>query len=99
MVLTTGSTLQGRTRGHVLACLLALKLSREMERRLRAAFGTTETHPQAVTVPDALTALGRLCLLHYRVDEKTVVTRLPQPDPRQAGIMAALQAHLPKMKM
>ena len=86
---------KSRTRGHVLACLLALKLSREMERRLRAVFGTTETNPHAVTLPDALTAMSRLCLLHYRVDEKTVLTRLPKPDARQEEILNALQVPLP----
>ena len=90
---------ESRTRGHVFCCLLALKLSREIERRLRAAFGTTGTGPQAITLPDALTALTRLCLLHYQVDEKTTVTRLPRPDARQAEILAALGAHLPKMQM
>jgi transposase len=54
---------ESRTRGHVFCCLLALKLSREMERRLRAAFGTTATQPQGITLPDArqqeiLQALG-----------------------------------------
>jgi transposase len=90
---------ESRTRGHVFGCLLALKLSRQMERRLRAAFGTTATHPQAITLPDAMTALSRLCLLHYTVDEKTTVTKLPQPDARQAAILSALGVHLPKMKM
>ena len=33
----------GRTRGHVFCCMLALKLYRELERRLTAAFGTTDT--------------------------------------------------------
>ena len=58
-----------RTRGHVFCCLLALKVSREMERRLRAAFGTTATQADAITLPDALLSLTRLCLLHYPVDE------------------------------
>jgi hypothetical protein len=40
-----------------------------------------------------------LCLLHYTVDEKTTVTKLPQPDARQAAILSALGVHLPKMKM
>ena len=48
---------ESRTRGHVFCCLLALKVSREMERRLRAAFGTTETRADAITLPDALLAL------------------------------------------
>ena len=90
---------ESRTRGHVFCCLLALKLSREIERRLRAAFGTTGTSPQAITLPDALTALTRLCLLHYQIDEKTTVTRLPRPDARQEAILAALGVHLPNMQM
>ncbi|MHB8301932.1 MAG: hypothetical protein ACYDC6_03705 [Acidobacteriaceae bacterium] len=78
--------------------MLALKLSRAMERRLRAAFGTTETGSGAITLPDALAALGRLCLLHYPVDEENTVTRLPLPDPRQLKILPALRVHLPAMQ-
>ena len=48
---------ESRTRGHVFCCMLALKLSREIERRLQAAFGTTDTDPHACTVPDAMAAL------------------------------------------
>ena len=87
---------ESRTRGHVFSCLLALKLSREMERRLQAAFGTTDANPHAITLTDAMAALSRLCLLHYTVDEKTTVTRLPQPDDRQQQILAALGVPLPK---
>jgi plasmid stabilization system protein ParE len=87
---------ESRTRGHVFCCLLALKLSREMERRLQAAFGTTDADPHAITLTDALAALSRLCLLEYRVDEKTSVTRLPQPDDRQQQILAALGVPMPK---
>ena len=88
---------ESRTRGHVFCCLLALKISREMERRLRAAFGTTETRTDAITLPDALLALTRLCLLHYAVDEKTTVTKLPQPDARQQEILKALGVSLPPL--
>jgi len=70
---------ESRTRGHVFCCLLALKLSREMERRLREKFGTTDSNPHAITLPDALRALGSLCLLQYKIDEKTTVTKLPHP--------------------
>ncbi len=49
----------GRTRGHVFCCMLALKLARGMERRLRAAFGMTETNPDAIMLPDALAGGGR----------------------------------------
>jgi transposase len=86
---------ESRTRGHVFCCLLALKLSRELERRLQAAFGTTDADPHALTLDDALKALGRLCLLHYQVDEQITVTRLPKPDERQKQILAALKLRLP----
>ncbi len=87
---------ESRTRGHVFSCLLALKLSREMERRRQTAFGTTDANPHAITLTDALAALSRLCLLHYTVDEKNTVTRLPQPDARQQQILTALGVPLPK---
>jgi hypothetical protein len=38
---------------------------------------------EAVTLPDALTALGRLCLLQYNVDGDHTFTRLPVPNPIQ----------------
>lgn len=86
---------ESRTRGHVFCCMLALKLQREVERRLSAVFGTTDKDPQAVTVSDALAALGRLTLLIYNVDEKTTVTRLPKPDQHQRKILDALKVSLP----
>jgi len=86
---------ESRTRGHVFCCLLALKLQRELERRLAAAFGTTDKDPKAVTVSDALAALGRLSLLTFKVDEKTAVTRLPKPDQHQRSILDALKVSLP----
>lgn len=86
---------ENRTRGHVLCCMLALKLSREMERRLRAHFGTTDTDPHALTLPDALAALNSLCLLHYQIDEKTTVTKLPQPSANQKQILEAVGVKLP----
>jgi transposase len=87
---------ESRTRGHVLSCMLALKISRELERRLKLAFGTTDSHPHATTLPDALAALSRLCLLHYPIDANTTVTRLPKPDARQKEILAALAVALPQ---
>jgi transposase len=86
---------KSRTRGHVFCCLLALKLSREMERRLREAFGTTDSNPHAITLPDALASLSHLCLLHYQIDEKTKVTKLPQPSESQRQILKALAVTLP----
>jgi len=88
---------ESRTRGHVFCCLLALKRTRELERRLRTAFGTTDTRADAITLPDALHALTRLCLLHYPVDAKTTATKLPQPDARQQVILKALGVALPAM--
>jgi transposase len=87
---------ESRTRGHVFACMLALKVSRELERRLQAAFGTTDSDPHTVTLPDALASLSRLCLLHYPIDADTTVTRLPTPDGRQKEILTALGVALPE---
>ncbi len=86
---------ESRTRGHVFVCLLALKLSRELQRRLAAAFGTTQDEPHGVTVPDAVAALNRLCLLTYPLDDTHSVTRLPCPDAQQTRILQALQVPLP----
>lgn len=86
---------ESRTRGHVFSCMLALQLSREMERRLSEKFGTTASNPHAITLPDALQALGSLCLLQYKIDEKTTVTKLPQPRDNQQEILAALGVSLP----
>jgi len=88
---------ESRTRGHVFSCLLALKICREMERRLRARFGATDRNPHAVTLPDAMVSLSRLCLLHYPVNDSTSVTRLPSPDARQKEILAAFGVTLPAM--
>lgn len=74
-----------------------MKVSREMERRLQAAFGTAATRADAITLPDALLVLTRLCLLHYTVEAKTTVTKLPQPDVRQQEILQALGVSLPAM--
>ena len=86
---------ESRTRGHVFCCLLALKLSREMERRLQKHFGTTDSNPYAITLRDALASLSSLCLMHYKVDEKTTVTKLPKPRVNQAKILTALGVTLP----
>jgi transposase len=86
---------ESRTRGHVFCSMLALKLQREVERRLAAVFGTTDADRYAVTVPDALAALGRLTLLHYKVDDKISVTKLPLPDQQQRRILDALKVSLP----
>lgn len=87
-----------RTRGHVFCCMLALKLVREMEHRLRAAFGTTGNNPHAVTLPDAMAALSRLCLFNYPITKSgEVVTKLPHPNDAQKKILYALGVSLPRL--
>jgi transposase len=85
-----------RTRGHVFVCLLALKLSREVQRRLTATFGTTKVEPHGITLQDACDALHRLCLLTYPLDDTHSITRLPRPDDQQIRILQALQVSLPR---
>ena len=88
---------ESRTRGHVFCSMLALKLQREMERRLVAVFGTTDDDRYAVTVSDAIASLSRLTLLHYKMDDKIAVTKLPRPDAHQERILDALKVSLPSM--
>ncbi|MDA2931470.1 IS1634 family transposase, partial [Acidobacteria bacterium AH-259-O06] len=89
---------ESRTRGHVFVCMLALKISREIQKRLAAAFGTTETDRYAVTLEDAFSALNRLCLLHYPVPGQAnlYIPVLPGADEHQGRILEALNVHFPK---
>ncbi len=86
---------ESRTRGHVFVCMLALKIGRAMEKQLQARFGTTDSNRHTVTLSDAFASLNRLCLLHYRIDANTTLTRLPRPDERQQEILTALGVKLP----
>jgi hypothetical protein len=78
-----------RTRGHVFAAMLALKIGREMSTGLGAAFGTTDDDKLAVTLDDALEALSRLCFAIYDVGGQRI-ERLLGPDSRQETILGAL---------
>lgn len=80
---------------HAAACR-QLPAASEAQPRDGAAFGTTEANPHAITLPDALAALSRPCLVEYRMDGETVLTRLPKPDRRQAEILPAPAVRLPK---
>ena len=82
-----------RTRGHVFIAMLALKVLRLMEQRLRAAFGTTQTNAEAENADSALAALSRLCLQHYTIGEQEIIG-LPRPDARQTQILNALHVKL-----
>jgi hypothetical protein len=65
-----------RTRAHVFVAMLALKLTRAFEQKLRAVFGTTEETPKTLTLDEALLALSRL-------------TYLQVPHPQPNGVSAA----------
>ena len=84
-----------RTRGHVLACMLALKITREIERKLAATYGTTDTNPRGVTVADVMGAMSRLPLMNYQTGAKVILTRLPKPDAEQQRLLTALGISLP----
>jgi transposase len=86
---------ESRTRGHVFSCMLALKICREMRRRLTARFPTTETDPHGLTLEDAFEALDRLTLDLYPVEKDILIPRLPRPDEHQARILQALEVYLP----
>lgn len=80
---------QGRTCGHIVVTLLALKIARELDHSLKAAFGTTAEGDNAMTVQDALHALSRLCFQRHQSSEQDFLT-LPLPDPKQERIFTAI---------
>jgi hypothetical protein len=70
-------------------CLLALKLSREMERRLGVAFAPRQ-QPTCGNTTGCAGTLSCLCLLHYPVDEKTTVTlSTPEPNRKKGAAMVS----------
>jgi len=74
-----------RTRGHALVCMLALKLARELDRRLA---------PLGLTVEDGLERLKAIRLVRLG-DSKVELWRLPTSySPAQSEVLAAL----PKLK-
>jgi transposase len=87
---------KSRTHGHVVVALLALKLARELERGLKAAFGTIAEGDAALTVEDALHALSRLCFQRHQTGDQDFLT-LPQPDPKQERILNAIDVKAPSI--
>jgi hypothetical protein len=85
---------KSRTEGHVFVAMLALKLYRELARQLTATFGTTDDHPHALTVDDALAAFSRFCLLRYELPGQALF-RLPKPDNTLTAILGALDLPIP----
>ena len=72
---------EGRTRGHALVCLLALKLARELDRRLA---------PLGLTVEDGLERLKAVRLVRLG-NSQVELWRLPTSYPRaQSEILEAL---------
>jgi hypothetical protein len=84
-----------RTRGHVFSCMLALKIAREMRRRLATQFGTIDDDAHGWTLQDAFQALNRLTLDYYPVQDGISIPMLPRPDQHQTRILEALNVYLP----
>ena len=84
-----------RTRGHVLATMMALKIVRETERLLKNALPTTPDDIHTCTVQDVLHSLSRVCLLSCSTDQGTVF-QLPKLDEHQKTIFTALHIRPPK---
>lgn len=82
-----------RTKAHVLVTMLALKVTRCGERRLREGFNSPDGSP--FTLKDALLALGRLTYLHQTVNGQQQ-TLLSQPDAHQHKILDALGLAFPR---
>lgn len=83
-----------RTQGHVFVSMLALKITRQFEDKLHHTFGTTDTHPNALTFDDALLALSRITYLYHHSHGQRVA-RLPMLDDLQISIFKALGIAFP----
>ena len=84
-----------RTRGHVFCAMLALKIAREFDIGLKAAFGSTADDSRALTLADALHTLSRLCFQRYDAEGQSFLT-LPQVDQKQAAIFNAMGIRPPQ---
>lgn len=84
-----------RTHAHVFIAMLALKVARVFEARLRRHFGCTDTDENAMTVSDALQTLSRIIFLNYQTKDH-VISRLTALDEKQIALLNALQIPLPK---
>jgi hypothetical protein len=84
-----------RTKAHVFAAMLALKITRQFEADLREAFGTVGEDEEAITPDDALVALGRLTYLYTTDRNGQRHAHLPRPDAHQGKILNAIGLSFP----
>jgi transposase len=84
-----------RTKAHVFAAMLALKITRQFEAELREAFGTVGEDEDAITPDDALVALGRLTYLYTTDRNGQRHAHLPRPDAHQGKILNAIGLSFP----
>ena len=85
-----------RTKAHVFVAMLALTIARQFEQSLRQAFGAIGQEDDAITLDDALLALGRLTYLYTTDRTGERQAHLPRPDPLQSKILDALGLSIPR---
>lgn len=88
---------RGRTCAHAFIAMLALKIVREADRCLKAAFPAGRSGAYELTLKDALAGLSRICFLRYQVNG-TEIYRLPALDEHQLAIFRALSIEPPIIK-
>jgi len=86
---------ESRTRGAVFVTMLALKIARELQSRIKIAYGTTDDDPHGMTVTDALEAFARLSFQRQEGAGRLVL-RLPKPDEMQTRILEAIDLRAPR---
>ena len=84
-----------RTKAHVFAAMLALKITRQLEADLREACGTVGEDEDAITPDDALVALERLTYLYTTDCNGQRHAHLPRPDAHQGKILNAIGLSFP----
>jgi transposase len=79
-----------RTQAHVFITMLALMVSRDVERRI----APIRERDRAFTVADAVESLARLTFIRF-LSPTTEIEKLPRPDQEQRSILEALEITLP----
>lgn len=74
-----------RTKAHVFIAMLALKITRLLELKLKSAFGVAKSGHYNVTLEESLNELSKINFLHYTIKGKKIA-RLPKLSDKQNSI-------------
>ena len=87
--------LKSRTKGHVLCCMPAYMILREIRRGLSEVFKADDEGRLLLDERNVIESLNRLTLLYYETDTGDIIPDIAEPDERQKKILKALGVSIP----